>query len=75
MKTTDIGFERFEEDFYADINTMYIKPKEEDSEKYIQIIKSSNKHREEFLKNKKPFVMAAWERYVKKLNEVKHELD
>jgi hypothetical protein len=26
MKTTDIGFERFEEDFYADPKTMFIKP-------------------------------------------------
>ena len=25
MKTTDIGFERFEEDFYADLNTMFVK--------------------------------------------------
>lgn len=25
MKTTDIGFERFKEDFYADHDTMYIK--------------------------------------------------
>jgi hypothetical protein len=66
MKTTDIGFESFEEDFYADINTMYIKPKEEDSKNYIQIVKSSNKRRElreEFLKRKKPLIMAAWERY------------
>ncbi len=26
MKTTDIGFERFEKDFYADPKTMFIKP-------------------------------------------------
>lgn len=70
MKTTDVGFEKFEEDFYADINTMYVKPKEEDYEKYIQIIKPTNKHREEFLKNKKPLVMEAWERYVEKTNEL-----
>ena len=25
MKTTDIGFEKFEEDFYADSKTMFIK--------------------------------------------------
>lgn len=29
MKTTDIGFERFEEDFYADPKTMFIKPNKE----------------------------------------------
>lgn len=27
MKTTDIGFERFEQNFYADPNTAFIKPK------------------------------------------------
>lgn len=27
MKITDIGFEKFEEDFYADTDTMLIKPK------------------------------------------------
>ena len=70
MKVADIGFERFEEDFYADINTMYVKPKNEDSEKYIQIVKPSAKQRGEFLKNKKPLVMASWERYVKSLNEL-----
>lgn len=26
MKTTDIGFERFEENFYADPKTMLVKP-------------------------------------------------
>ena len=26
MNITDIGFEKFEEDFYANPNTMYIKP-------------------------------------------------
>ena len=29
MKTTDIGFERFEEDFYTDPKTMFIKPNKE----------------------------------------------
>ena len=29
MKKTDIGFERFEEDFYADSKTMFIKPNKE----------------------------------------------
>ena len=29
MKTTDIGFERFEEDFYADSKTMLVKPNKE----------------------------------------------
>ena len=32
MKNTDIGFEKFEEDFIADLNTMYIKPENKDSE-------------------------------------------
>ena len=72
MKTADIGFERFEEDFYADLDTMYIKPNDEDLEQYTQIIKASSKkhnaHREEFLKNKKPLVMTAYERYLEKLN-------
>lgn len=26
MKTTDIGFEKFEQDFYADVTTAFIKP-------------------------------------------------
>lgn len=29
----NIGFEEFEEDFIADLNTMYIKPENVDSEK------------------------------------------
>ena len=72
MNTTDIGFEKFEEDFYADLNTMYIKPKDEDLEKYTQVIKSSinREQREEFLKRKEPYAKVAWERYVEKLNEL-----
>lgn len=70
MKTTDIGFERFEEDFYADINTMYIKPNNEDFEKYTQITKcASREQREEFLKIKESYLRASWERYVKNLNK------
>lgn len=33
MKNTDIGFEKFEEDFIADLNTMYIKPKNSQGDK------------------------------------------
>lgn len=29
MKTTDIGFEKFEEDFYADLSTAFIKHRNE----------------------------------------------
>lgn len=36
MKTTDIGFERFEEDFYADPNTALIKPKPDTRTSYEQ---------------------------------------
>ena len=59
MKYTDIGFEKFEEDFHADLNTMYIKPKNEDLEKYTQIAKPSRERREEFLKIKEPLVKAS----------------
>lgn len=69
MKAKDIGFERFEEDFYADINTMYIKPKNEDLEKYTQITKPSREQRSEFYKRKEPYVKAAWERYVENVDK------
>ena len=63
MKTTDIGFERFEEDFYADTSTAFIKT---DPEEYTKIVKSSSiEQREKFLEYKKPYVMAAWPRYIK----------
>lgn len=45
MKTTDIGFEKFEEDFTADVNTMYIKPGSVDSANVIQTINSSFERR------------------------------
>lgn len=64
MKTTDIGFERFPEDFYADLSTAFIKT---DLEEYTKIVKSSStEQREKFLENKKPYVMAAWEHYIKR---------
>ena len=37
MKTTDIGFERFEEDFYANPNTMFIVPNES-KDKSIKVV-------------------------------------
>lgn len=37
MKTTDIGFERFEEDFHADSKTMFIVPNEP-KDKLIKVI-------------------------------------
>lgn len=64
MKTTDPYIERFPEDFYADISTAFIKP---DLEEYTKIVKSSStEQRAKFLENKKPYVMAAWERYIKR---------
>lgn len=36
MKTTDIGFEIFEEDFYADPNTAFVKPKPDTRTPYEQ---------------------------------------
>jgi hypothetical protein len=48
MKNTAIGFERFEEDFSADINTMYIKPENADSANAIQIVKPSFEQRSSF---------------------------
>ena len=68
----DIGFERFEEDFHADLNTMYIKPNQnnEDLERYTQITtKTSREQKERFLKEKRPLVMASWERYIERLSE------
>ena len=37
MKTTDIGFERFEEDFYANPKTMFIVPNES-KDKSIKVV-------------------------------------
>lgn len=34
MKNTDIGFEKFEEDFIANPNTMYIKPDNKEMQNY-----------------------------------------
>ena len=48
MKNTAIGFEEFEEDFIADLNTMYIKPENVDSENAIQIVKPSFEQRSSF---------------------------
>ena len=45
MKNIDIGFEKFEEDFTADLNTMYIKPEKIDSSRVVQIVKPSSKQR------------------------------
>ena len=43
----------------------------ETDNKYLQIKKSaSHQQREEFLKIKEPYVKVAWERYVKKLDEL-----
>ena len=36
MKTTDIGFEKFSMDFYADPNTAFIKPEKDDRTPYQQ---------------------------------------
>lgn len=36
METTDIGFERFEEDFYANPNTAFAKPKPDTRTPYEQ---------------------------------------
>lgn len=36
MKTTDIGFARFEQDFYADPNTAFIKPNPDTRTPYEQ---------------------------------------
>jgi isocitrate dehydrogenase kinase/phosphatase len=36
MKTTDIGFERFEEDFYANPNTAFVKPEPDTRTPYEQ---------------------------------------
>lgn len=36
MKTTDIGFKRFEEDFYANPNTAFIKPNPDTRTPYEQ---------------------------------------
>lgn len=64
MKTTDIGFERFEEDLYADLSTAFIKS---DLKDYTKIVKSSSdEDRAKFLEYKKPYVMAAWDRYIKR---------
>lgn len=48
MKNTDIGFEKFEADFYADPNTMYIKSENVDSAKATQIVKPSFEQRSSF---------------------------
>ena len=64
MNKTDIGFERFPEDFHADMSTAFIKT---DLDDYTKIIKSSSaEQREKFLEYKKPYVMEAWERYIKR---------
>lgn len=65
MKTTDIGFERFEEEFYADPSTAFIKPKNLDE--YTQIVHPSSEQRKKFYKRKIPYVKDAWERYIKKM--------
>ena len=69
----DIGFERFEEDFYADYNMMYIKPSNDSNDnvdRYLQITtKISAEQREKFLARKKPMVLASYERYCQKCHD------
>lgn len=65
MKTTDAYVERFEEDFYADPSTAFIKPKKLDE--YTQIVHPSSEQRKKFYERKMPYVKNAWERYIKKM--------
>ena len=66
LKATDIGFERFEEDFYADPNTMLIKAKSiSDDENALDVSLSYNKTFEEEMEDLRKVTLA--ESYLKSL--------
>lgn len=74
MKTTDIGFGRFEEDFYANPNTAFVKPEPDTRTPYEQYEAGAKwiyVDLREFFPNKEPYWITR-DGYFDKFLHVRH---